>query len=208
MNAFSTSRLALPVFVLMLAVAVASMPGMAAAKVGAMAPDFTVTDMNGKSHKLSDFAGKFVVLEWLNYGCPFVGKHYGSGNMQALQKEWTAKGVVWLSVISSAPGQQGHSSPEQARADYKAKGSNATTVILDESGALGKAYGARTTPHMFVIDPKGRLIYNGGIDDKPSTDQADVKTAKNYVSAALSEAMAGKAVTTATSQPYGCNVKY
>jgi peroxiredoxin len=208
MNAFSASRLALPVFVLFLAMAVASMPGMAAAKVGAMAPDFTVTDMNGKSHKLSDFAGKFVVLEWLNYGCPFVGKHYGSGNMQALQKEWTSKGVVWLSVISSAPGQQGHSSPEKAKADYKAKGSNATTVILDESGVLGKTYGARTTPHMFVIDPKGHLIYNGGIDDKPSTDQADVKTAKNYVSAALSEAMAGKAVTTATSQPYGCNVKY
>lgn len=188
--------------------AASSTGAFAAAKVGAMAPDFTVTDMSGKSHKLSDFAGKFVVLEWLNYGCPFVGKHYGSGNMQALQKQWTAKGVVWLSVISSAPGQQGHSAPGKAQADYKAKGSNATTVILDESGALGKAYGARTTPHMFVIDPKGNLIYNGGIDDKPSTDLADVKTAKNYVSAALTEAMAGKAVSVSTSQPYGCNVKY
>lgn len=185
-----------------------TLPSLAAAKVGAMAPDFTVTDMDGKSHKLSDFRGKFVILEWTNHGCPFVGKHYGSGNMQALQKQWTDKGVVWLSVISSAPGQAGHSSPEKAKADYKAKGSHATTVILDETGVLGKAYGAATTPHMFVIDPKGSLIYNGGIDDKPSTDQADVKTARNFITAALTEAMAGKAVSVPTSQPYGCNVKY
>ncbi|MDZ7637705.1 MAG: thioredoxin family protein [Bryobacterales bacterium] len=193
---------------LALLVATLTVASPAAAKVGAMAPDFSVIDMNGKSHKLSDFAGKYVVLEWLNYGCPFVGKHYGSGNMQALQKEWTGKGVVWLSVISSAPGQQGHSNAEKAKADYKAKGSQATTVILDETGTLGKAYGAATTPHMYVIDPKGKLIYNGGIDDKPTTDQADVKTARNYVSAALTEAMAGKAVSTSASQPYGCNVKY
>jgi peroxiredoxin len=208
MHAFPSVGRSLKALAMILALAAASLQVDAAAKVGAMAPDFTVTDMSGKTHKLSDFAGKFVVLEWLNYGCPFVGKHYGSGNMQALQKQWTTKGVVWLSVISSAPGQQGHSAPAKAQADYKAKGSNATTVILDESGALGKAYGARTTPHMYVIDPKGNLIYNGGIDDKPSTDVADVKTAKNYVSAALTEAMAGKAVSVSTSQPYGCNVKY
>jgi peroxiredoxin len=208
MYAFPRVGTSLKALAMILALAAASLQADAAAKVGAMAPDFTVTDMSGKTHKLSDFAGKFVVLEWLNYGCPFVGKHYGSGNMQALQKQWTAKGVIWLSVISSAPGQQGHSAPAKAQADYKAKGSNATTVILDESGALGKAYGARTTPHMYVIDPKGNLIYNGGIDDKPSTDVADVKTAKNYVSAALAEAMAGKAVSVPTSQPYGCNVKY
>lgn len=185
-----------------------TLPAPAKAKVGAMAPDFAVTDMHGKSHKLSDFSGKFVVLEWLNYGCPFVGKQYGSGNMQSLQKQWTAKNVVWLSVISSAPGEQGHSAGAKAVADYKAKGSNATTVLLDENGAVGKAYGAATTPHMFVVDPKGKLIYNGAIDDKPTTDQADIKTAKNYVSAALTEALAGKAVSTSTSQPYGCNVKY
>ncbi|MCW5963837.1 MAG: thioredoxin family protein [Bryobacterales bacterium] len=180
----------------------------AAATVGQTAPDFTVTDMDGKTHKLSDFQGKYVVLEWLNYGCPFVGKHYNSGNMQALQKEWTSKGVVWLSVISSREGQQGYSTPEKAKTDYKAKNSAATTVILDSKGTLGKAYGAATTPHMYVIGPNGNLLYNGGIDDKATTEVADVKTSKNYVSAALTEAMAGKPVTMAKSQPYGCNVKY
>lgn len=180
----------------------------AAATVGQMAPDFTVTDMDGKTHKLSDFRGKFVVLEWLNYGCPFVGKHYNSGNMQALQKEWTGKGIVWLSVISSAQGQQGFSTPDKAKADFKAKGSNATTVILDAQGTLGKAYGAATTPHMFVIGKDGNVLYNGAIDDKATTDVADVKTSKNYVAAALTEALAGKPVSMAKSQPYGCNVKY
>ncbi|MCC6262587.1 MAG: thioredoxin family protein [Bryobacterales bacterium] len=198
----------LTVTLLALLAAAFTLPAPAKAKVGDMAPEFAVTDMHGKSHKLSDFSGKFVVLEWLNYGCPFVGKQYGSGNMQSLQKQWTAKNVVWLSVISSAPGEQGHSAGTKAVADYKAKGSNATTVLLDENGAVGKAYGAATTPHMFVVDPKGKLIYNGAIDDKPTTDQADIKTAKNYVSAALTEALAGKAVSTSTSQPYGCNVKY
>ena len=198
----------LTVTLLALFVAAFAVSSSASAKVGAMAPEFTVKDMNGNSHNLSDFTGKYVVLEWLNYGCPFVGKQYGSGNMQALQKEWTAKGVVWLSVISSAPGEQGHSANDKAKADYKSKGSNDTTVILDESGVVGKAYGAATTPHMYIINPNGKLIYNGAIDDKPTTDQADVKTAKNFVAAALSEAMAGKTVTLATSQPYGCNVKY
>lgn len=185
-----------------------TLPVFPSAKVGTAAPDFATIDMDGKTRKLSDFAGKYVVLEWLNYGCPFIGKHYGSGNMQSLQEEWTKKGVVWLSVISSAPGEQGHSSQKKAKADYVAKGSNATTVLLDENGTLGKSYGAATTPHMFVIDAKGSLIYNGGIDDKPTTDQSDVKTATNYVSMALSESMAGKAVSVPTSQPYGCNVKY
>lgn len=180
----------------------------AAATVGQTAPDFTVTDMDGNTHKLSDYQGKFVVLEWLNYGCPFVQKHYKSGNMQATQKEWTSKGVVWLSVISSAPGEQGYSTPEKAKADFAANKSKATTVILDATGTLGKAYGAATTPHMYLIGPNGNLVYNGGMDDKATTDLADVKTAKNYVSAALTEAIAGKAVTMAKSQPYGCNVKY
>lgn len=198
----------LTVTLLALLVAAIALPASASAKVGSMAPEFAVTDMHGKSHKLSDFAGKYVVLEWLNYGCPFVGKQYGSGNMQTLQKEWTAKDVVWLSVISSAPGEQGHSSSDKAITDYKSNGSKATAVLLDESGAVGKAYGAATTPHMFIVDPKGKLIYNGAIDDKPTTDQADIKTARNFVSAALADAIAGKAVGTPTSQPYGCNVKY
>ncbi|MCZ2154937.1 MAG: redoxin domain-containing protein [Bryobacterales bacterium] len=180
----------------------------AAAKVGSEAPAFRAKDMNGESHTLTDYTGKYVVLEWVNHGCPFVGKQYGSGNMQALQKEWRGKGVVWLSVITSAPGEQGHSVAAKAKTDYKTKGSNATTVLLDETGVMGKAYGAMTTPHMFIIDPSGKLIYNGAIDDKPTTDLADVKTAQNYVSAALREAMAGKAVSTPTSQPYGCAVKY
>jgi peroxiredoxin len=179
-----------------------------AARVGDPAPDFTGTDSHGKAIKLGDFRGKFVVLEWHNQGCPFVGKHYGSGNMQRLQKEWTGKGVVWLTVISSAPGEQGYVTADQADAYFKEKNAAQTAVLLDPSGAIGRLYDARTTPHMFVIDPQGRLVYNGAIDDKPTTDLADVAGATNFVSAALTEAMAGKPVTTPTSRPYGCSVKY
>jgi hypothetical protein len=137
-----------------------------------------------------------------------VRKHYGSGNMQRLQKEWTGKGVVWLTVISSAPGEQGYVTADQANAYFKEKNAAQTTVLLDAKGTIGHLYDARTTPHMFVIDPKGALIYNGAIDDKPTTDLADVPGATNYVSAALEEAMAGKPVTRQTSRPYGCSVKY
>jgi peroxiredoxin len=178
------------------------------AVVGQPAPAFTLTDSNGKSHSLASFQGKTVVLEWWNHECPFVAKHYGSGNMQKLQKEWTGKGVVWLTVSSSAPGKQGHVDGAKANALMKEKGGASTAVLLDHDGKVGKAYGAKTTPHMFVIDPRGKLVYAGGIDDKPSTDQADVATAKNHVSAALAEVLAGKPVTTATSAPYGCGVKY
>jgi peroxiredoxin len=180
----------------------------AEAVVGQPAPAFTLTDSNGKSHSLASFQGKTVVLEWWNHECPFVAKHYGSGNMQKLQKEWTGKGVVWLTVNSSAPGKQGHVDAAKANALMKEKGGASTAVLLDHDGKVGKAYGAKTTPHMFVIDAKGKLVYAGGIDDKPSTDQADVATAKNHVSAALAEVLAGKPVTTATSAPYGCGVKY
>jgi peroxiredoxin len=179
-----------------------------AAKVGEKAPDFSVTDSNGKAHKLSDFKGKWVVLEWHNQGCPYVKKHYGSGNMQKLQKEWTAKGVVWLSVISSAQGQQGYVTAAQANAYVAEQKAAATAVLLDPMGTMGQAYGAKTTPHMFVISPEGTLVYNGAIDDRPTTDLNDVPTANNFVSAALNQAMAGKAVTTATTKPYGCGVKY
>jgi peroxiredoxin len=179
-----------------------------AAVVGDPAPDFTLTDTNGQSHSLESLRGRTVVLEWWNYECPFVGKHYGSGNMQKLQKAWTAKGVVWLTVSSSAPRKQGYVDAQKANAWMKEKGGAPTAVLLDHDGKVGRAYGAKTTPHMFVIDAKGTVVYAGGIDDKPSTDLADVATAKNFVSAALAEVTAGKRVTMAISQPYGCSVKY
>jgi peroxiredoxin len=179
-----------------------------AAKVGDPAPAFKGTDSRGKVHALSDFKGKFVVLEWHNQGCPYVKKHYASGNMQRLQKEWTGKGVVWLTVISSAAGKQGYVTAEQADAYVREQQAAPTAVILDASGEIGRAYDAKTTPHMIVIDPAGRLIYDGAIDDRPTTDLADVEPAQNYVSAALAAAMAGKPVPTAATKPYGCSVKY
>jgi peroxiredoxin len=179
-----------------------------AAKVGENAPEFTLTDTNGKTHSLKDFRGKTVVLEWLNHDCPYVVKHYGSNNMQTLQKTYTGKGVVWLSINSSAEGKQGNFPPEKANELTKAKGAAASAVLLDASGSVGKSYGAKTTPHMYVIDPKGVLAYNGAIDDKPSTDAADIKTAKNLVAAAVDEVLASKPVTVSTSKPYGCSVKY
>ncbi len=195
-----------------LAIAVATVAGArlarSAAVVGDPAPDFTLTDTNGQGHELKSLRGRTVVLEWWNYECPFVGKHYGSGNMQKLQKEWTAKGVVWLTISSSAPGRQGYVDAAKANAWMKEKGAAQTAVLLDHDGKVGRAYGAKTTPHMFVIDSKGTVVYAGGIDDKPSTDQADVATAKNFVSAALAEVTAGKRVTLSISQPYGCSIKY
>jgi peroxiredoxin len=180
----------------------------AAAVVGEKAPDFTLTDNAGQSHSLSSFQGKWVVLEWVNYDCPFVRKHYGSGNMQALQKAYTGKGVTWLSINSAAPGKEGHLSATESATQAKQRNAAMSAYLIDADGKVGRAYGAKTTPHMYVIDPTGKLVYAGGIDDKPSTDQADVKSAKNFVRAALDEAMAGKAVTVASSQPYGCAVKY
>ena len=180
----------------------------AAPTVGQPAPQFTATDSHGKKVSLADQKGKYVVLEWHNQGCPYVVKHYESGNMQRLQKDLTGKGVVWLTVISSAPGKQGHVSPAEADAYVKEKGASPTAVLLDDDGAVGHLYGAKTTPHMFVIDDKGTLVYAGAIDDKPTTDQADVADAKSYILAAYQEAKAGKPVTTAATAPYGCSVKY
>jgi len=179
-----------------------------AAKVGEPAPDFTLADTQGASHKLSALNGKFVVLEWVNYDCPFVKKHYDSGNMQRLQKSYTERGVVWLAINSSAPGKQGHFPPETADALSREKGAATTAYLIDQDGQVGRAYGAKTTPHMYVIDTQGVLIYAGGIDDKPSTDEADIATARNFVRAALEEALSGKPVTVSTSTPYGCSVKY
>jgi peroxiredoxin len=180
----------------------------AAAVVSEPAPDFKLTDSNGTPHSLGALKGKFVVLEWVNFDCPFVAKHYGTGNMQRLQKAYAGQGVVWLSVNSSAPGKQGNFPAARVNALLKEKGAAPTAYLIDADGTAGRAYGAKTTPHMFVIDPKGTVVYAGGIDDMPSTDAADVATAKNFVAAALDEALAGKPVTTASSAPYGCSVKY
>jgi len=179
-----------------------------AAKVGEPAPNFTATDSNGKVHSLSSYRGKFVVLEWHNQGCPYTQKHYNSGNMERLQKEWTQKGVIWLTVISSAPGTQGYVTAEQENDYMRRMNAAPTAALLDATGDLGHLYGAKTTPQMFIINPDGVLIYDGAIDDKPTTDEADIATSRNYVSLALSEAMAGKPVSAPTSRPYGCSVKY
>ncbi|EQA35106.1 redoxin [Leptospira inadai serovar Lyme str. 10] len=181
---------------------------LSAMKPGDMAPDFSEKDISGKLRNLSEFKGKFLVLEWHNQGCPFVKKHYGSGNMQKLQKEVTAKGIVWLSVISSAPGKQGYVTPEEEKEYLKKSQASPSAVLFDSDGTMGKAYGAKTTPQMVLISPQGKILYNGAIDDKPSTDQSDIPSAKNYISAAIDEALAGKLISVSTSQPYGCSVKY
>jgi len=199
-----------PFLTLMLAVAVLAGSGTvgAVARVGDPAPGFTGTDSNGRSHNLSDYKGKVVVLEWHNRECPYTRKHYESSNMQTLQKEWTGKGVVWLTVISSAPGEQGYVTAADENAYLRKVNAAPTAVLLDPKGDLGRLYGARTTPHMLVIDCKGTLAYNGAIDDRPTTDTGDVAGATNYVSAALQQVTGGKPVANATTQPYGCNVKY
>ena len=177
-------------------------------KVGAAAPAFMGTDSNGKTESLDQFKGKYVVLEWHNQGCPYTAKHYTSGNMQSLQKEWTAKGVAWFTVISSAPGQQGYMTANAENAYVKKVGAGPTAVLLDSQGKIGHLYDAKTTPQMVVIDPAGKIIYDGAIDDKPTPDVNDIKGAKNYVSDALSAAMAGRPVATPYTRPYGCSVKY
>jgi peroxiredoxin len=179
-----------------------------AATVGQPAPGFEVKDANGKTVKLADFKGKHVVLEWTNPGCPFVVKHYGAQNMQALQKDAAGKGVVWLAVSSTAPGQSDYLAPGALAAKYKAWGAAPAAMLMDDSGAVGKVYGAKTTPHMYVIDPAGKLVYAGGIDDKRSANPDDIPRAKNFVKAALAESLAGKPVSTPTATPYGCSVKY
>ncbi len=179
-----------------------------AVKVGDPAPGFTGTDSNGKTQTLSEYKGKYVVLEWSNRDCPYTRKHYTSGNMQSLQKEWTAKGVVWLTILSSAPGQQGYVTASEENAQLAKVHAAPTAAILDPTGAIGHEYDAKTTPNMFVIDPSGKLIYAGAIDDHPTDDVGDIKISKNYVSEALSQAMAGVVVATSYTRPYGCSVKY
>lgn len=180
----------------------------AMATIDEKAPDFELTGADGKTYKLSDFKGKHVVLEWVNFGCPFVRKHYDSGNMQTLQKTYTDSGVVWLSISSSAPGKQGYYEGEALHAQLKKEKGAQTAYLVDADGKVGKLYGARTTPHMYVISPEGKLVYAGGIDNIKSADVADIPKATNYVSEALDCCLAGEPVTQKTSAPYGCSVKY
>ncbi|MGA7391941.1 MAG: thioredoxin family protein [Terrimicrobiaceae bacterium] len=180
----------------------------AAPEVGKPAPNFSLKDLLGKEHDLSDLKGKYVVLEWVNFGCPFVKKHYGSENMQKLQEEFVDKGVVWLSICSSAPGKQGNETPEAAKKGLAKFGSHASAYLVDEDGKVGKLYNARTTPQMFVLNPEGVLIYAGAIDDKPTPKPETVAVAKNYVKAAFNEATSGKPVAVPSTKPYGCSVKY
>jgi peroxiredoxin len=175
---------------------------------GQPAPDFTLTDVMGKAHRLSALRGKYVVLEWFNAGCPFVQKHYESGNMQALQRTYGGKGVVWLAINSTNPKSGDYRDPQRSRALLQDWNMAPAALMLDEDGKVGQSYGARATPHMFVVDPKGVVIYAGAIDDKATWRPEDVKTAKNWVSAALDEALSGKPVGTASTAPYGCSVKY
>ncbi len=177
-------------------------------EVGAPAPDFTLTGTDGQQYTLSDLEGRYVVLEWLNFGCPYVGKHYDSGNMPRLQEQYTEQGVVWLSVVSSAPGTQGYYPPEEMNRQNEQHGGRQTAILMDPTGEVGLLYGAKTTPHMYVIDPEGTLRYKGGIDDRPTTDVADIEGATNYVVAALEAAMNGEEVEVKVASPYGCSVKY
>jgi peroxiredoxin len=175
---------------------------------GSAAPDFSVTDSKGKTKSVSQYKGKTVVLEWFNPGCPFVVKHYGSGNMQKLQEEFTGKGVVWLTIDSSAPGKEGNLTADQANAKMTEWKMKSSALLLDPDGKAGQTYGAKNTPHMFIINPEGKVIYAGAIDNKATPNPADITSSTNYVKAALTESLGGKPVTTASTKPYGCSVKY
>ncbi len=195
-------------FLALVLLCVAGSNAMADIESGSPAPDFTLTDSAGQKHSLSDYKGKFVVLEWINPDCPFVKKQYDSGNMQNLQKQYTEKGVVWLSIDSSAPGKEGHYSAQDINDWAKKENAAPSAILLDGDGTAGKIYDAKTTPHMFIIDPKGVLIYQGAIDSIASADKGDIAKAQNYVQTALDESLAGKAVTTPATKSYGCSVKY
>ena len=209
----SITRIALLISVAALAAAASADtstgdPKATTAALDQKAPDFSLTGIDGKTYRLSEFKGKYVVLEWNNLDCPFVKKYYGGGTMQALQKQYVEKGVVWLTICSSAPGKQGFYEPDQLKAMAAERKLGSTAYLRDVDGAVGHAYGAKTTPHMFVISPEGVLIYAGAIDDKPSTNPDDLKDATNYVQTSLNEAMAGQAIAVKSTASYGCSVKY
>src|SRR5881398_3740990 len=176
--------------------------------VGAAAPDFNLPDASGKTHSLSEYKGKYVVLEWFNPDCPFVKKHYGSDNMQKLQQDYTSKGVVWLTVDSNAAGTEGNITAEQAQKIMKSWNTHQTALLLDPESKVAKLYGAKNTPNMVIINPEGKIVYEGAIDSKASPNPADIPSSTNYVKVALDESLAGKPVTTSTTKPYGCSVKY
>ncbi|MBO0763654.1 MAG: redoxin domain-containing protein [Hyphomicrobiaceae bacterium] len=183
-------------------------PARAAPQTGRPAPDFTATDTKGAQHTLAAYRGKTVVLEWTNHECPYTGKHYATGNMQALQADATAAGVIWLTVVSSRAGEQGYVEAAQADAITAGRKAHPTAVVLDPNGTLGHLYDARTTPHMFVIDGAGTLVYMGAIDDRPTANSSSVRGARNYVREALDAVAAGRPVAVAATRPYGCSVKY
>lgn len=176
--------------------------------VGSAAPDFSLADAKGETHSLSQYKGKYVVLEWFNPQCPFVKKHYGSGNMQKLQEEYASKGVVWLTINSSAPGTWGALTPEQAEEKMTEWKTHETALLLDSEGKAGRAYGAKNTPNMVIINPEGKIVYEGAIDNKATPNPADIPNSTNYVKVALDESLAGKPVTAARTKPYGCPVEY
>jgi peroxiredoxin len=178
------------------------------AALGKMAPDFTLVNAEGKKHSLSDYKGKYVVLEWVNYDCPFVKKHYHSDNMQSFQADYAKKDVVWLSICSSAPGKQGYFEGEELSKRIVAEKSKATEYLIDADGKVGRIYEAKTTPHMFIVDPEGNLVYAGGIDDKASTKMEDIKESNNFIVMALNEVLKGKKISNPVTAPYGCSVKY
>ena len=190
------------------ALALAANSAFAVATVGQPAPAFTVQDSSGKTVSLANFKGKLVVLEWVNPGCPYVVKHYGSANMQGTQKDATTKGVVWLAVNSTSADHGDYKAPAAMAQWMQGHKAAASATLMDADGKVGRAYGARTTPHLYIVDPKGLLVYAGGIDNKPSINPADIPGATNHVKVALGEALAGKAISQATTRPYGCSVKY
>ena len=196
------------IFTILASLATTTLLALDSPPVGSTAPDFSLTDAKGRTHSLSQYKGKYVVLEWFNPECPFVKKHYGSGNMQKLQEEYTGKGVVWLTIDSNAPGSEGSMTPEQAEKVTAAWKTHQTALLLDPEGKAGRAYGAKNTPNMVVISPEGKIAYEGAIDSKATPNPSDIPTSTNYVKVALDESLAGKSVTTANTKPYGCSVKY
>src|SRR5438132_7626186 len=176
--------------------------------VGTSAPDFSLTDAKGKPHSLSEYKGKYVVLEWFNPECPFVKKHYGSDNMQKLQKEYTEKGVAWLTIDSNAPGTEGNLTSEQAQKVATSWKTQQTALLLDPDGKVGRAYGSKNTPNMVIINPEGKIAYEGAIDSKATPNPADIPSSTNYIKAALDQSLAGKSISTPQTKPYGCSVKY
>lgn len=194
--------------ILTIALALLAFPALANVEAGAKAPDFMLQSVDGETVNLSDYAGKTVVLEWTNHECPYVKKHYESGNMQSLQKEATAEDIVWLTIVSSAPGRQGYTEAEEAKALIQQVGAAATSRLFDPTGETGKLYGAMTTPHMYVINPEGNLVYQGAIDDNTSANPATIEGARNYVRDALAAVKEGRAMDPAVTKPYGCGIKY